>query len=681
MKRLALFNTIFGLLFTDTVISQDDPEPLLELSNATLIDPGSDAHSAKDRTATERLVFASFRPANWDIYYVAGPGAPVRRLTEDPALDYDPALSPDGRWVVFTSERLGNPDLFVLDLESEAPPRLLIESEVMEDQAAFSPDGKTLYFVSTRDGTADIYSLPFRPDRTQRIGEAVNLTLHPAGAFRPAISHDGTRIAFSSDRDHPPVNDNPIARQRGGDIYLMKTDGSGVRRLTRTEGIGWSGSPAWSPDGSSLYFYRREGQIPEVRFSLWAMDADGGNPRLLLENDQAILSPAVAPDGRIFFAMGQTWTPTQTARYAIWSVSPDGSDLRMEADVPGSLTSPALGLEDRGMVAHGPGPVESEHPRIGPGMAPLVGGPSPLLVPGAPWQRVLNDRRIELYPVREIFAAAYPSGEHILRTIPYDTASTRSVDLQLGISRIDGGGLREVTTVGDAGFLFNPVTASPDGEWIVYLEGPAFSGPDEKVDLWRVRADGSEAMPLTDSPANDGFASFSGDGRWMAFRSGRDGNFDIFRMDEDGSNVRNLTRNPARDTFPAVSPAGDRIVFMSDRDSPEYRLFEIYLMELDSDGSPGEVRRITHSGVQNGHPHFSPDGEWIAFTSEMGGINDEEPLVQSFVFAPQMYGELYAYRITDGKLVCLTHDKWEDGFPSWVRSPGADTTESMEETP
>lgn len=37
-----------------------------------------------------------------------------------------------------------------------------------------------------------------------------------------------------------------------------------------------------------------------------------------------------------------------------------------------------------------------------------------------------------------------------------------------------------------------------------------------------------------------------------------------------------------------------------------------------------------------------------------------------FIIAPQMYGELYAYRLADGLLVRLTHDKWEDGLPTWV---------------
>ena len=44
----------------------------------------------------DRIVFSSFRPSNWDIYAVDHPGQAPRRLTDDPALDYDPVFSPDG---------------------------------------------------------------------------------------------------------------------------------------------------------------------------------------------------------------------------------------------------------------------------------------------------------------------------------------------------------------------------------------------------------------------------------------------------------------------------------------------------------------------------------------------------------------------------------------------------------
>src|SRR5690349_18281275 len=62
----------------------------------------------------ERIVYTTFRPPNTDIFLFDTPASAPRRLTADPALDYNPVFSPDGQWVVFCSERRGNPDLYAL---------------------------------------------------------------------------------------------------------------------------------------------------------------------------------------------------------------------------------------------------------------------------------------------------------------------------------------------------------------------------------------------------------------------------------------------------------------------------------------------------------------------------------------------------------------------------------------
>jgi len=608
----------------------------------------------------ETIVYATFRPGNWDVFYFASRGSQPKRLTDDPGLDYDAVLSPDGRWVVFCSERRGNPDLYVLDLKHEGPPRLLIESDFMEDQAAFSPDGKTLAFVSDRDGTADIFKIPFTPKKTVPLSKAVRLTNHDGGEFRPAFSPDGKKIAFSADWDAAPTGP-PAERSRQGEIYTMDADGKNVLRLTHSPG--WDGSPKWSPDGRTIYFYaKRDG-----KFRIWAMDADGANQRPISPKEvTSALSPTVTPDGRIAFAA--KIGAADSTDWKIVSVALDGSDQRLESDKSNSYWIPDFNAKTGAMVCHGPGPFKKDDiPREA---AESLLSEGPLLTPNAPEYVNLPDRTVALYPERKFGVAVDPTGQKLALTDSFYSSH------YLAVTDLDGSHEQIIHERKDRKVvppIYVPVW-SKDGAWIAWMSGLPFGGPKEENDVWKIKPDGSGAVDLTpNTPGSDGFADFSGDGKTIVFRSGRTGNFDIYLMNADGSNVRSIVSNPAYDSFPTFSPLNNQIAFASNRDGvPDgktgMKTFELYTLNLNPDGSPGELRRLTNSPGQDSHPRYSPDGKWIAFSSEQGGINDEEPLIQELGFQPQMYGEIYAIRLSDLKMFRLTHNKWEDGMPSWGRA-------------
>jgi Tol biopolymer transport system component len=352
----------------------------------------------------------------------------------------------------------------------------------------------------------------------------------------------------------------------------------------------------------------------------------------------AALSPAVAPNGRVAFTL------KEEGRWRIYSVTGEGTDKRLESDGERDCWAPAFDPDSGRLLCHGSGDA---------GESPLLQEPvaGPFLVDDRVKVR-LSDREVELVAIRGSFPSLGPTGRELVFSEHFARLIT---------SRLDGSGQR---------LLFAPDAPvwrpqwSADGEWIVAAVGPTFAKPSSVVDIWKFRPDGSGAINLTAGiAANNGFPCFSPDGRRIVFRSGRDGNHEIYLMNADGSGVRRLTDNPATDTMPSFSPDGREVAFTSSRGGD----YEVYTLKIDAAGRAGELRRITASPGLDTHPVYSPDGKWLVFTSSRSGLNDEEALLA--VFNPQPYGEVFAVRLADGEVVRLTHNKWEDGTPTWVGMP------------
>lgn len=635
----------------------------LALTAAVLCAPTGLGRDSLLRRKPDRIVYMSFQPSNWDIYLFTEAEKTPERLTSHAGLNYDPVVSPDGRWLVFTSEQRGNPDLYALDLKNRGKPHLLIDSERMEDQAAFSPDGKFIYFVSTYSGNADIYRLRFRPNKTVSMKIAENLTHNPAADLRPSISPDGQKMAFSSDRDLPIRAPVPITRIRSGDIWTLNLTDRTLRRLTHVSRTGWNGSPKWSANGEHIVYYSSQyGSPPGNRQSrIMIMDADGSNQRAVTPWETDALSPEYLPDGRIIYARKNNQN-----REEIVSVNPNGTGAQIESDGSGnSYWGPTRGPSSGSFLAYGTGPAEPDPPGGYYHSAAEIGifGHGPVLVPGAPFRRALPDREVDLYPIRYFVAILNPRKDLVIHT----GDSLPGKPVEFWTSRIDGSEQHKILDLepSPTQLIFSAMSWSKDGQWVAFTRGHTdipLRIAKMDADVWKMRADGTELQNLTpSSPGFDGYPSFSGDGRQIVFVSGRNGSLDLYRMNADGSNVRQLTDDHAVNLFPSFSPISNQIAFVSNRDNPTSQIFDVYLLDLDANDSTERIRRITHDEGQHGHTQFSYDGKWLIFASEAGGINDEQPLARS----AQSYGELYAYRIADGTVIRLTDNKWEEGLASW----------------
>lgn len=138
--------------------------------------------------------------------------------------------------------------------------------------------------------------------------------------------------------------------------------------------------------------------------------------------------------------------------------------------------------------------------------------------------------------------------------------------------------------------------------------------------LYIANADGSNERLFMDSGTLDYNASFSADGQWVVFTSERDGlgNSNLYRCRADGTQVERLTDAPAVEDAAALSPDGRKLVFVSTRDG---FLANIWLLDLETRA----LRNLTGvKGVQGRadlpsgffRPSWSPDGQWIAFSSD-----------------------------------------------------------------
>src|SRR5271169_4732757 len=129
--------------------------------------------------AKHRVLFNRFRVPEFALFVADADGKNERPLVPHGESEYSPSRSLDGKWVTFTSERMGQADIYRVHPDGSGLEQLT-NDPAFDDQAALSPDGGILAFVSSRSGHAELWTLDLATRKVR------NITNHAGGHYRPA---------------------------------------------------------------------------------------------------------------------------------------------------------------------------------------------------------------------------------------------------------------------------------------------------------------------------------------------------------------------------------------------------------------------------------------------------------------------------------------------------------------
>jgi len=319
----------------------------------TGFDPAWSPDGKQIAYSTEEVRDPSARQTVSAVYVVDAAGGTPRRLVEGDGIQ--PSWSPSGQRIVYWSNNGGQRDLF--SVAAKGGERLAITNDPAIDWApVWSPDGASVYFSSDRGGAMNIWRIPVDQWSGRATGEPTPVTTGvQASASLARISRDGTKLAFRS----RVASINPVAIP-----FDPATTRTGLPTvLDGSNNIRVPGDV--SPDGTEIAYF----SIGEHQEDIFIGSSDGKNIHRLTDDAGRDRGPVFTRDGKslVFYS-------NRDGGWAIWVIRTDGSNLRKLAEIKPGSTYPVTSPVDDTVV------FSATDPGIGVHSIPLAGGhpPSPL---------------------------------------------------------------------------------------------------------------------------------------------------------------------------------------------------------------------------------------------------------------------------------------------------------------
>ncbi|MDD2716054.1 MAG: DUF5050 domain-containing protein [Candidatus Wallbacteria bacterium] len=259
--------------------------------------------------------FVSDRTGFNDIFIMQSGSSSFANITNDDYYDTAPAFNKSGNRIAYHSHS----EIYTMNVNG-SDKRQLTDNTTADWDPAWTPDGR-IVFASTRTGHWEIYIMNGDGSNPTRLTNSSNWVENRM----PAVNHNGSKIAFATNRDSSNY-----------EIYEMNIDGTGLKRLTNDPS--YDSCPEYSPpDDQYIVYSSNRGTLNAI--NIWKMKTDGSLPEMLTPaTNYFCQDPTWTPDGQYI-----TYSSNQSGNYDIYLMEPNGTGTIRLTDGSGNNFHPTVG--------------------------------------------------------------------------------------------------------------------------------------------------------------------------------------------------------------------------------------------------------------------------------------------------------------------------------------------------